>query len=154
MTELQLFDNLVFASEREKIRAGFFRTRQYSLFLLEPPARRGRFLYFQPVDSSPTFFAQTVNFLLHMADIIRNAIKEDGIVALVLTRKPGQSIIVDDKVRITVVEIDGMLKLNVEAPRSIKVMREELLSNEQRKLCEGNGISFTNQNMEVEKNEN
>lgn len=74
--------------------------------------------------------------------------------ALVLTRKPGQSIIVDDKVRITVVEIDGMLKLNVEAPRSIKVMREELLSNEQRKLCEGNGISFTNQNMEVEKNEN
>lgn len=48
---------------------------------------------------------------------------------LILTRKLRESIIIGDhRVRITVVEIKGkQVKLAIEAPREVVVMREELL---------------------------
>ena len=46
---------------------------------------------------------------------------------LVLSRKPGQTIIIDDNVRVTVVSIRGsQIRLGIEAPPSVKVFREEL----------------------------
>jgi carbon storage regulator len=46
---------------------------------------------------------------------------------LVLTRKLGQSIIIGDDVKVTVLEIKGsQVKLGVEAPQSITVHREEI----------------------------
>ncbi len=46
---------------------------------------------------------------------------------LVLTRKLGESIRVNDNISITVMEIDGRsVKLAIDAPRSVPIHREEI----------------------------
>jgi carbon storage regulator len=50
--------------------------------------------------------------------------------ALVVGRKPGESILIGDDIKITVIKTDdNMLRLKVEAPKDISIVREELLSN-------------------------
>jgi len=47
---------------------------------------------------------------------------------LVLARKVGQSIIINDDIHILVIEVRGdQVRLGIEAPRSIPVYRKELL---------------------------
>lgn len=47
---------------------------------------------------------------------------------LVLTRKEGESLYIDN-VKVTVVSIDGdKIRIGVDAPRSMRVFREELLT--------------------------
>ena len=46
---------------------------------------------------------------------------------LVLTRKVGESIQIDDDVKITVIEVKGKnIRLGIEAPQTTKVYREEV----------------------------
>jgi len=46
---------------------------------------------------------------------------------LVLTRKRGERIMIGDEVVITVIEVSGdQVRIGIEAPRSVTVMREEL----------------------------
>ncbi|MBF8437857.1 carbon storage regulator CsrA [Halanaerobiaceae bacterium Z-7014] len=46
---------------------------------------------------------------------------------LVLTRKKGEKIIIDDNIELTVVEIEGnKVKLGIDAPKSIEIHREEV----------------------------
>lgn len=46
---------------------------------------------------------------------------------LVLTRKPGESIIIADNIRITVVDMGhGRVRLGIEAPDSMTIDREEI----------------------------
>jgi carbon storage regulator len=46
---------------------------------------------------------------------------------LVLTRRPGESVMVGDEVTITVLEVRGeVIRLGIAAPRSIQVHREEV----------------------------
>jgi carbon storage regulator len=50
---------------------------------------------------------------------------------LVLTRKTGQSIVIDGGIEITVLEVRGeQVRLGIAAPREIKVNRKELLLKE------------------------
>ena len=47
---------------------------------------------------------------------------------LVLSRKFNESIVIDGGIKITVVEIRGnQIRLGIEAPREVGVMREELV---------------------------
>jgi carbon storage regulator len=47
---------------------------------------------------------------------------------LVLSRKPNESIVIDDKIRVTVVSIRGnQVRLGFEAPPSVGIVRTELL---------------------------
>lgn len=47
---------------------------------------------------------------------------------LVLSRKPGESIIIGDHIEIRCVEIRGdVVRLGIEAPKDVKVWRKELL---------------------------
>ena len=47
---------------------------------------------------------------------------------LVLSRKLNETIIIGDNIRVTLLGIDGdKIKLGVDAPRDVKVFREELL---------------------------
>ena len=49
---------------------------------------------------------------------------------LVLTRKPGERIVIDDRITVTVLEVQGnRIRLGVEAPKEIPVMREELVQS-------------------------
>jgi carbon storage regulator len=47
---------------------------------------------------------------------------------LVLSRKPGESIVIDQQITIRVIEIRGdRVRLGIEAPREVPVHRSELL---------------------------
>jgi carbon storage regulator len=46
---------------------------------------------------------------------------------LVLTRQPGESIVINDNITVTVVEVKGdRVKLGIEAPKWIGVWRKEI----------------------------
>jgi carbon storage regulator len=46
---------------------------------------------------------------------------------LVLSRKPGEALRIGDEVEITVVEVKGdMVRLGIQAPRTVQVWRKEL----------------------------
>lgn len=46
---------------------------------------------------------------------------------LILTRKKDESIIIDGKIEIKIVEIeDGKIKIGIDAPKDIDIMRKEL----------------------------
>lgn len=52
---------------------------------------------------------------------------------LILSRKTNQKIRVGDSIEITVIEVRGdQVKIGVEAPRSVKVFREEIYDEIQR----------------------
>jgi carbon storage regulator len=47
---------------------------------------------------------------------------------LVLSRKKGQSVIIQDNIEITVLEIEGdVIKLGIAAPKELQILRKELL---------------------------
>ncbi len=49
---------------------------------------------------------------------------------LVLTRKVGESITIDDNIKITVVQLKGkQVRLGIEAPKETKIHREEIYSS-------------------------
>lgn len=46
---------------------------------------------------------------------------------LVLTRKPGESIVIDNDIIVTVVEVrGGQVRIGIQAPRHVQVHREEV----------------------------
>ncbi len=46
---------------------------------------------------------------------------------LVLTRKPGQSIIINDNIEVTILEVKGeAIRIGVEAPRDVTIYRHEI----------------------------
>lgn len=48
---------------------------------------------------------------------------------LLLNRKPGETILIGEGVRVTVVRIDrGRVELGVEAPKAVPIVRAELLN--------------------------
>lgn len=53
---------------------------------------------------------------------------------LVLSRKLGEKIYINDNICITVVDIDcGKIRLGIEAPRDVPIFRQELLGNQDAK---------------------
>jgi len=50
--------------------------------------------------------------------------------ALVITRKVGQRVLVGDNIEITIGKLlsDGKVRLCIQAPRDMKIVREELLT--------------------------
>jgi carbon storage regulator len=56
---------------------------------------------------------------------------------LILTRRAGESIVIDKNIRITVLAVDGeRVKIGVDAPREIPVVRQELLDEVRRSNLE------------------
>jgi carbon storage regulator len=58
---------------------------------------------------------------------------------LILSRKPGQSFRINGNIEITVVDISGdKVKIGIEAPREMKILRNELIDTmEQNKIAAG-----------------
>lgn len=49
---------------------------------------------------------------------------------LILTRKKGEKILILDSIEITIIESDkNKVKLGIKAPKTIKIIRDELLKN-------------------------
>jgi len=56
---------------------------------------------------------------------------------LVLTRKPGEQIVIGNNIRITVVGVGpGRVKIGVEAPDNVRVDRQEIFEKIQREVAE------------------
>ena len=59
---------------------------------------------------------------------------------LVLTRKPGEKLMIGDDIVITVLSVDGdKIKLGIDAPKNVEVYRKEILDaivEENRLACE------------------
>jgi carbon storage regulator len=54
---------------------------------------------------------------------------KEGSEMLVLSRKLGEKIFINDNICITVVDIDrGKIRLGIDAPRDVPIYRQELLS--------------------------
>jgi carbon storage regulator len=52
---------------------------------------------------------------------------------LVLSRKPGESIVIDDRIVVTVVQIGGgRIRLGIEAPREVPILRSEVYAADRR----------------------
>jgi carbon storage regulator len=62
-------------------------------------------------------------------DSSRNSVRsKEGSDMLVLSRKLGEKIYINDNICITVVDIDrGKIRLGIEAPRDVPIFRQELL---------------------------
>jgi carbon storage regulator len=63
-----------------------------------------------------------------------------SIVMLILRRKIDEAVVLDGKIRVVVLAVDGgRVKIGIEAPRNITIVREELLSpelqEEQKTVC-------------------
>ena len=56
---------------------------------------------------------------------------------LVLSRKTGESIQIDDDIFVTVSEVKGgRVRLSIEAPRSIRIVRQEVLERDLPTRCD------------------
>lgn len=64
---------------------------------------------------------------------------------LTLTREPGQKIVVGDDIVITVVSVseNGRVRLGIEAPRQIRIDREEVLERIQNENLEAGANGWT-----------
>ena len=65
---------------------------------------------------------------------------------LVLTRKKNQSIVIDDNIEITVVDIQGdQVRLGINAPRNISIHRKEIyleIQEENKKAAQSQNIKL------------
>ncbi|WDI05031.1 carbon storage regulator (plasmid) [Paenibacillus urinalis] len=60
---------------------------------------------------------------------------------LTVNRRAGESIIIGNSIHIKVkVDDYGNPKLEITAPNDVKILREEILSDEQKELCRQNGL--------------
>jgi carbon storage regulator len=56
---------------------------------------------------------------------------------LILSRKPGESIVIDGRIVVTVIRLDGeMVKVGISAPREVPVHRQEVYDEIQRNNVE------------------
>jgi len=64
---------------------------------------------------------------------------------LVLTRKPGEGIIIGDDINIKIIEMKGgAVRVGIEAPRDTKIYRQEVYE----KICQEN-LEAANWNMDI-----
>src|SRR5262245_31353406 len=58
------------------------------------------------------------------------AARVKGLSMLVLTRKPGQRVVIDGRIVVTVLEcVNGLVRLGIKAPREVRIVRAELTSD-------------------------
>ena len=50
---------------------------------------------------------------------------------LILTRRPGETILIGDNIQVTVVDVDrNQVRIGIDAPQEVKIVREELLRDD------------------------
>ncbi len=56
---------------------------------------------------------------------------------LIVTRRPGQKLVINDNIVLHVISVDGgAVKLGIEAPPEIKVLRKELIDRRDKKTTD------------------
>lgn len=63
---------------------------------------------------------------------------------LVITRAPGQSFLIGDGIEVTVVEVqEGRVKIGIDAPRDVRILRRELLDEVRSENAEAAGVQMS-----------
>lgn len=66
---------------------------------------------------------------------------------LVLSRKLNESIIISDDIKITVVKISGgVVRLGIDAPKEVPIVRSELISNKKDRKCSQDHVLIAENN--------
>jgi carbon storage regulator len=61
---------------------------------------------------------------------------------LVISRKSGESVLIGDKIEIHILEVgDGIIKIGINAPKEIKILRKEIYSEVKNENIESMKIS-------------
>ena len=67
-----------------------------------------------------------------LAEFFSNLCNQGGDCMLVLGRKPGEYIVIDDKIKVKVIKSDdGHLRLAIDAPKEIPIVRGEIFEEQQ-----------------------
>jgi len=67
---------------------------------------------------------------------------------LVLSRKKGQSVVIDNDIELTILEIEGdTIKIGISAPQNIQIVRKELLASVKESNQEAAGIQINVYNL-------
>jgi len=62
---------------------------------------------------------------------------------LILNRKAGESIVIDDRIEIKVLEMgDGKIKIGIEAPKNISILRKEVFDDIKNENAQGANVSM------------
>lgn len=70
-------------------------------------------------------------------------IKKRGVSLLVITRKKGESILIGDDIEITVSKVeDGSVKLAINAPKEMTILRKELFEEVENQNKEASNINI------------
>jgi carbon storage regulator len=68
-------------------------------------------------------------FVAYNTPAVQHGRSKEGSAMLVLSRKLGEKIYINDNICITVVDIDrGKIRLGIDAPRDVPIFRQELLT--------------------------
>ncbi len=77
---------------------------------------------------------------------------------LVLTRKPGQKIIINDNIEVTILEAKGdSIRVGIEAPRDITIYRHEIyeeIKNENRRTANQSSLDDVTKVLNLLQNDN
>ena len=48
---------------------------------------------------------------------------------LILTRRPGENVLIGDNIKVTILDVDrNQVRIGIDAPQEVKIVREELLA--------------------------
>ncbi|HAE62351.1 MAG TPA: carbon storage regulator [Eubacteriaceae bacterium] len=62
---------------------------------------------------------------------------------LILNRKAGESIMIDDRIEIKVLEMgDGKIKIGIEAPKNISILRKEVFDDIKNENAQAANVSM------------
>jgi len=60
---------------------------------------------------------------------------------LILTRKPGETVLIGDDIKVTILSVRGnLVRVGIDAPRSVPVHREEVYARIQREKSQASGV--------------
>ena len=60
---------------------------------------------------------------------------------LILTRKPGEAMLIGDDIKVTILSVRGnLVRVGIDAPRSVPVHREEVYARIQREKSQTGGV--------------
>jgi len=67
---------------------------------------------------------------------------------LVISRQPGDSLTIGDDIKVFILEVNGdKVKIGIEAPKNIRILRSEVLDTEKSNIEAD--ISISNQSLEI-----
>ncbi len=60
---------------------------------------------------------------------------------LIISRKPGESVLIGQDIVVTVLEIDGKVRIGIDAPPDVTILRKEILDTKKENIYASKAVS-------------